>query len=132
VVGHCHKRGDTRTFRLDRIAALRPLADHFTIPDDFDLETYRREHLYVPSATAVTVRVHLDPLATARVGANWPVGEVTTADDGSAEIAIDCEGFEWVTGWVLGFGEHAWVVDPPEARAAMVERLERLSAAVLA
>jgi predicted DNA-binding transcriptional regulator YafY len=131
VVGHCHKRGDTRTFRLDRIAALTRLATSFATPDDFDLEAYRREHLYVPSADAVAVRVHLDPLATARVGAAWPVGEVTGAADGSSEIAIDCEGLEWITGWVLGFGEHAWIVEPPEARAAMLERLGRMRAAVL-
>ncbi len=131
MVGHCHKRGDTRTFRLDRIAALRRLDERFELPADFDLEAYRREHLYVPSATAVTVKVHLDALATARVGAAWPVGEVTALGDGSAEIAIDCEGLEWVTGWVLGFGEHAWIADPPEARAAIVDRLAGLRTAVL-
>jgi proteasome accessory factor C len=130
VVGHCHKRGDTRTFRLDRIAALTVQGGGFAIPPGFDLETYRREHLYVPSADAVNVRVHLDPLATARVGAAWPVGEVTAAADGSAEITIDCEGLEWVLGWVLGFGAHAWIVSPPEARAAMLERVDRLRAAL--
>ncbi len=49
-----------------------------------------------------------------------------TFDDGSSEIAIDTESFEWITGWVLGFGSHAWIVDPPEARAAMVERVAQL------
>jgi proteasome accessory factor C len=130
VVGHCDKRGDTRTFRIDRIAALTPTGNRFELPDDFDLETYRREHLYVPSADAVAVQVHLDPLARARVGASWPVGAVTHNPDGSAEIVIDCEGFEWVTGWVLGFGQHAWIVQPEEARQAMRERLAQLDAAL--
>jgi predicted DNA-binding transcriptional regulator YafY len=127
VVGHCHKRGDTRTFRIDRIAQLALTREAFEIPEDFDLETYRRERLYVPSADAVAVRVYLDPLAAARVGSDWPVGEVVAYDDGSAEIVIDCEGYEWVTGWVLGFGSHARIVDPPEARRAMRERVERLA-----
>lgn len=130
VVGHCHKRGDTRTFRIDRITALTVTDKKFEIPSDFDLETYRREQLYVPSADAVAVRVHLDPLATARVGANWPMGEVTHLQDGSSEIAIDCEGFEWVTGWVLGFGKHAWILGPDEARAAMLERVESLDSSL--
>jgi proteasome accessory factor C len=128
VVGHCHARGDTRTFRLDRIAGLSMTDRRFTIPPSFDLETYRRERLYVPSADAVAVHVHLDPLATARVGATWPVGELTLHDDGSSDIVIDCEGFEWVTGWVLAFGHHARIVSPPEARAAMREHLAHLSA----
>ena len=128
VVGFCHKRGDVRTFRVDRIAALTvtPGDVGFDRPANFDLEAYRRDQLYVPPADAIAVRVHLDALAVTRVGAGWPVGEVTLHDDGSAELLVDCEGFEWVTGWVLGLGRHAWIESPPEARAAMRDRLERL------
>jgi proteasome accessory factor C len=128
VVGHCHKRGDVRTFRIDRIASLTEPTNpvRFEAPVGFDLETYRRERLYVPSADAVNVRVHLDPLAVTRVGAAWPEGEVSTQDDGSADILIDCEGLEWVTGWVLGFGRHAWIVGPDEARGAMRDRIARV------
>lgn len=126
VVGHCHKRGDVRTFRIDRIAALRTTGDHFETPEGFDLEAYRRERLYVPSADSVTVKVHLAPLAVTRIGVNWPVGEVTMQDDGSAELLVDCDGFEWVTSWVLGLGRHAWIEGPAEARAAMRTRLARL------
>lgn len=130
VVGHCHKRGDTRTFRIDRISLLEQLDTSFTVPDDFDLETYRRERLYVPSADAIAVRVHLDPLATARVGANWPMGELSLHSDGSAEIVVDCEGLEWVTGWVLEQGRHAWIIEPAEARDAMRERIARVAQAL--
>ncbi len=127
VIGHCHKRGDTRTFRIDRIAALEDTQSRFTIPADFDLEAYRRDHLYVPSADAVAVRVRLDPLATARVGNRWPVGEVSFHQDGSSEIVIDCEGLNWVTGWVLGFGRHARILAPEAARAALLEQVKELA-----
>ena len=130
VVGHCGKRGDVRTFRIDRVAALRQTGETFEPPVDFDLAAYRRDRLYVPSADAVTVRVQLSSLAVTRIGANWPVGEVTFGDDGSAELIIDCEGYEWVTGWVLGFGRHAWIASPPEARQAMRERIARTQAAL--
>jgi proteasome accessory factor C len=126
VVGHCHKRGDVRTFRIDRIAALQPTGERFELPESFDLEAYRRERLYVPSADSVTVRVILDALAVTRIGANWPVGEVTVADDGSAELLVDCDGFEWVTSWVLSLGRHAWIAAPEEARQAMRARIARV------
>ena len=58
------------------------------------------------------------------------MGEVEVLDDGGAEILIDCEGFEWVTGWVLGFGRHAWIVGPEDARAAMRDRIARVRAAL--
>jgi proteasome accessory factor C len=115
VIGLCGKRGDVRTFRIDRVSALHATGETFEPPADFDLTAYRRDRLYVP-------------LAVTRIGANWPVGEVAFADDGSAELIIDCEGYEWVTGWVLGFGRHAWIVSPPEARAAMRERIARTEA----
>lgn len=123
VVGYCHKRGDIRTFRVDRIAEMRAGEGGFVIPREFDLDTYRREQLYVPSADAIEVSVQLDPLAVTRIGINWPVGEVSYNDDGSATIVMDCEGLEWVTGWVLGFGRHARVVSPPEARQALLAKL---------
>jgi proteasome accessory factor C len=130
LVGHCHKRGDVRTFRIDRVASLAVLPEAFQPPAEFDLEAYRREQLYVPSADAVTVRIHLAPLAVTRIGANWPVGEVTVAEDGSAELLVDCEGYEWVTGWVLGLGRHAWILGPEEARDAMRSRIARTRSAL--
>jgi hypothetical protein len=43
---------------------------------------------------AVGPRVQLDPVAVTRIGANWPVGEVTMRDDGSAEPPRRLRGFE--------------------------------------
>ncbi len=128
VVGHCHKRGDVRTFRIDRIAALRASTTSFERPATFDLEAYRRDRLYVPSADAISVRVDLDAIAVNRIGSTWPHGEVTVRDDGSAELIIDCEGYEWITGWVLSLGRHARIEGPDEARLALRERLAQLRA----
>jgi predicted DNA-binding transcriptional regulator YafY len=128
VVGRCQMRGDTRTFRVDRILDLRPTEAAFTIPDDFDLEAYRRERIFVPGADAITVRVRLDAVASARVGAAWPAGEVRRHDDGGAEIDVECEGLEWLVGWVLKFGRHAEVLSPPEARSAVADRARELLA----
>jgi predicted DNA-binding transcriptional regulator YafY len=37
VVGHCHLRQGLRSFRLDRVASVQPLATRFTRPPDFDV-----------------------------------------------------------------------------------------------
>jgi proteasome accessory factor C len=128
VVGRCRRQGDTRTFRVDRIVGLEVTGERFAPPADFDLEAYRRERIFVPGADAITVRVRLDALAAARVGAAWPAGRVTALPDGGAEIELECDGLEWVVGWTLGHGAHAQIVSPAEARAALRTRLESLRA----
>ena len=82
------------------------------------------ERLFVPSADAVRVRVRFDVVGATRVGAAWPAGEVTRFPDGSAELAVECEGLEWLVGWVLEFGRHAEIISPPEARRAILERID--------
>ena len=56
----------------------------------------------------------------------WPVGEVQKLASGGAEISIECEGLEWVLGWVLGYGRHAEIVSPDEARIALRERVQQM------
>ena len=107
---------------------LRASTTSFERPATFDLEAYRRDRLYVPSADAISVRVDLDAIAVNRIGSTWPHGEVTVRDDGSAELIIDCEGYEWITGWVLSLGRHARIEGPDEARLALRERLAQLRA----
>ncbi len=124
VVGRCRMQGDTRTFRVDRIVSLEATGDAFAPPTDFDLAAYRRDRLFVPGADAITVRVRLDPVGVARVGAAWPAGRVTQLGGGGAEIEMDCDGLEWVLGWTLGHGAHAEIVAPASARAALRARVE--------
>jgi hypothetical protein len=80
----------------------------------------------------LNARARITVGAVTRIGVNWPVGEVTMQDDGSAELLVDCDGFEWVTGWVLGLGRHAWIVGPAPARRAMRDRIARLRAELAA
>jgi proteasome accessory factor C len=128
VVGHCRTQGDTRTFRVDRIVNLVATEESFAPPTGFDLEAYRRERIFVPGADAITVRVRLDALAAARVGASWPAGKVTKLEGGGAEIELECDGLEWVVGWTLGHGAHAEIVSPAAARTAVAARIDSLLA----
>src|SRR5262249_38958838 len=98
----------------------------FDAPRDFDLEAYRRERLFVPGADAVTVRVRLDALAAARVGAAWPAGAAEKLADGGPEIAVQSEGLAWVVGWTLGCGLHAEIPAPPDARAALRAKIQTM------
>ena len=66
VVGWCHLRRGLRSFRLDRVVAVRPLAARFTRPAGFDaLGHLARSLATIPRAFAVEVLLKTD-LQTAR------------------------------------------------------------------
>jgi predicted DNA-binding transcriptional regulator YafY len=66
AVGWCHLRGGVRSFRLDRVRAVRPLETRFTRPPGFDaLGHLVRSLATLPRRHAVEVYLETD-LATAR------------------------------------------------------------------
>ncbi|WP_242108426.1 helix-turn-helix transcriptional regulator [Luteimonas aquatica] len=66
VVGHCHLRGDVRSFRLDRIEDVRPLPKSFGRPERFDTLAHLAFSLAsLPRSHAVEVRLSAD-LATVK------------------------------------------------------------------
>lgn len=66
AVGHCHLRGGTRTFRIDRVQAIEPRLATFTPPQDFDAVKHLALGLAtLPRAISVQVLLKTD-LATAR------------------------------------------------------------------
>jgi predicted DNA-binding transcriptional regulator YafY len=60
-VGHCHLRGDLRTFRLDRIQAATLLPGTFTRPPGFDSHAYLvRAIAAIPDVWEVSVLLELE------------------------------------------------------------------------
>ncbi len=66
TVGHCHLRNGLRSFRIDRITAVRPLPITFLRPPGFDALGYlARSIATLPRAHQIEVLLHTD-IATAR------------------------------------------------------------------
>ena len=59
VVGHCHMRKDLRSFRLDRVLAVKALPKSFGKPVKFDVLNYLQESIAaLPRAHRVVVKFH--------------------------------------------------------------------------
>ncbi|MEV1005759.1 YafY family protein [Streptomyces sp. NPDC049881] len=72
LVGHDHLRGDLRTFRIDRVAAVAPRARAFTVPDGFDPVAHLTANLAQGAyrwQVEVTVHGPLDEIARRLRGA---------------------------------------------------------------
>jgi len=77
------------------------------------------------AATTVTVRFDADVAWWAERRLEGRAGIRHT--DGSVEVALEVNHLDAFLGWVLSFGEHAQVVDPPAVRDALVRRVEAVA-----
>jgi proteasome accessory factor B len=133
VVGHDLDAGEMRVFRADRIEGdiIATDPDAFTVPPDFRADAYLADQPWEYGAgRAVPVRIRIDAgheaeLAS-QVGADAPIER---ADDGSVIVELSVVNYHGLLSFVLGYLDHAEVLSPPEARAAVVEWLEAIAGA---
>ena len=111
--GHCLGRGDSRLFRLDRIAHLA-LTDAPFEPRP----SPRRRAFPAPGGDLGPVRVRFSPRA-AHYAAERFGATARWVDGGALEVTVPGDSERWLTSWVLSFGGEATVLGPDWARAAV-------------
>jgi predicted DNA-binding transcriptional regulator YafY len=119
----CHKAGDTRRFRVDRISAVRP---HEGPTRQGTRSRRPAEGAFLPGPGAVEVTLHLGP------GAQWvaesvPVRSVVRSPEGSVtDVVLDVAGMAWFERLLLQLGTEAHVVSPPELRDLAARAAQRV------
>jgi predicted DNA-binding transcriptional regulator YafY len=132
LIGHSHERKALRVFRLSRIrgkVGYATKAEHdFQRPADFDPRAY---------ANRIDWQFG-DPVGTAEVWIGrriaWQIerhfgryGQVRPeGDEGDRIFETPYANARQLIAWVLGLGEHARILGPPELADALRERLELL------
>lgn len=130
LVGHSHERGEMRVFRLSRIrgkVAYASKAEHdFQRDPDFDPRIYATRtdwQLGDPVDRAeVWISDRIDWLVTRHFG---HAGETSPAEDG-VTFTTDYANPRQLVSWVLGLGERARIVGPPELVEEHGARLRRV------
>ncbi|MEX2659679.1 MAG: WYL domain-containing protein [Acidimicrobiales bacterium] len=125
VEGHDHDRGELRQFRLDRIEGdievgdagsfERPVAGRALQPHPWEIGG-EEEPL------RATVRIDADQAAWAR----RDLGEqavVATRPDGAIDVAVEVRRRDAFRSWVIGFLEHAEVLEPQILREDLIQWL---------
>jgi proteasome accessory factor C len=128
LVGHSHEREAIRVFRLSRIrgkVGYATKSEHdFQRPTDFD-----------PRAYANRIQWQFgDPVGSAEIWIShriaWQIerhfgayGQVREAGE-DVIFATDYADARQLVAWVLGLGENARIIEPPELRAELDERLQ--------
>jgi predicted DNA-binding transcriptional regulator YafY len=132
VVGMDLDAREMRVYRADRIEgeveAGPPRA--FTVPTDFRPDAYLEEQpWHYGGGAPLQVRIRVDAGHEADLVARAArEADVSTEADGSRIVELAVVNLDALRSFVLGFLDHAEVLSPPEARAAVVEWLEAIAA----
>ncbi|MBP2703694.1 WYL domain-containing protein [Microbispora sp. RL4-1S] len=122
LVGHDRDRGASRVFRLSRIAGAvttpgRP--DAFSVPDDVDLRSMVG-YQELPAERVALVRVRQGTC----LGLRHAAQAVRPGPEGWDEVEVAFTDAERLASWMASLGADAVVIDPPDAREAVIRRLK--------
>ena len=122
LVAYCHLRQDIRTFRLDRMERLELLSQTFQRPANFQMQNRRQAE-----QEGIVVRARFN-----KVIARW-VREsrsyYTIAEEDSPEgllVTLKVRQENEVLQWLLSWGRHVQVLEPPSLRKRMAEEAEAI------
>ncbi|MGC9395875.1 MAG: helix-turn-helix transcriptional regulator, partial [Anaerolineae bacterium] len=120
-----------RTFKVERIRAIKLLDTPYTIPPNFDARALLADAwgIWYTEKLPVTVRLRFHPRVATRVQeTHWHRNAVTTLQpDGyllwEAQVAEPREMLPWIRGW----GSDVEVLGPEEVREALVREVKRMA-----
>jgi predicted DNA-binding transcriptional regulator YafY len=125
LTGFDHKRGEIRTFRLDRIAAVDTGTETFVVPDGFDpVGHVTRSLAGVPYTWEVEVLFEAE-VGQVRRRIPATVAEITETADGVL-MRTRAQSLPGMAQMLAGFGWPFTIVSPVELREAVREHAERL------
>jgi len=120
----CHRAGDMRRFRVDRIVRAQPL----DAPATAERRPRPSENLFVPGPGAQEVHLQLAPEAQ-WVPESVPVRAVGRDAAGAVtDVVLDVEGMAWFERLLLQLGPSARVVSPPELTGLAADAARRVLA----
>jgi proteasome accessory factor C len=123
VSAYCHRVGDERMFRVDRIRAVRPTGVHFEASEDAG----EPGRVFNPRPTDPTVTLKLRPSAR-WVPESYPTEAVREKRDGSLEVDLVVSEDAWLERLLLRLGPEAQVVAPNTMRDTAAAAAERVLA----
>ncbi|MCA8983302.1 MAG: WYL domain-containing protein [Planctomycetaceae bacterium] len=126
VIGRSSLHKEIRTFHLKRFRQVEILHDKpYEIPPRFSLDAYfgNAWNMIREKDQPFHVVIRFAPLVAANVAeVHWhKTQQVDTLPDGSIEYHVDVDGLTEIVWWVLGYGDKANVISPPELQRKVVE-----------
>ncbi|WP_231512001.1 helix-turn-helix transcriptional regulator [Chondromyces apiculatus] len=124
-VGQHAQKGEIRTFLLDRMRDTECAAtERFELPEDFSIDDHFQGQFGIwRGREPLRIVIDFDERVTEFVRTRnvHPSQQLTNLPGGGVRLTMEIGDTTELTTWVLGFGETARVVEPPE----LVERVQK-------
>jgi predicted DNA-binding transcriptional regulator YafY len=121
---------DLRTFALHRLTRPQLTTEKFAKPKNFDPAELLRGSLNVfKGREDHDILIQFDPWAADEIrDRRWHSSQqITNLPNGGCQLRLRLSSFEEIEGWILSFGTHATVLQPP----TLMGRLAKIAASIL-
>ncbi len=124
VIGYCHRTNEMRTFKIERIMAIEMTSETYSIPADFDANTYLASSWgIVAGGEAETIRLRFRPeLVRIMKETVWHSSQrLEPQRDGSVIVTFTVTDTVELYSWIMGWGEKVEVLEPESLRQDITE-----------
>lgn len=127
LIAYCERRQDVRMFKLDRIHTVEILPASYTIPADFDVNSYMHGAwgmMRADPSMAETVILRFTPEAGRWVAEeDWhPSQQTQTMEDGCVQFQVHIAITPEFVNWLLYYGAKVEVLEPEHLRRTVCEK----------
>jgi proteasome accessory factor B len=130
VIGRSSLHRGVRTFNLSRIAEVTPLEETFAVPRRFSLQRHLRNawRLIAEPGPDREVVVRFSRLVAQNVAEIvWHrTQQITPNADGTLDYRVRVSGLGEISWWIMGYGDQAEVLQPPELRRLIAQRAAKM------
>ena len=121
LVGYAHNRAEIRTFAMERVVRAESLKERFELPPDYQPGERLKGSFGIVGEQPMAIRVRFTPVVahTIRDRIWHPTQVLEQQEDGRVVLAMEAGGKMEIVSWLLSYGAHAEVLEPPELRREM-------------
>lgn len=130
LIARSERDDRVQTYKIERVLSASVLERPARGDPNFDVDDYfGNAWLMIRGDTSYHVRIRFSSKVAGNVDeVIWHKTQQTTyAEDGSLLFDVDVDGLGEIMWWVLGYGDQAEVVDPPELREMILGHARSMS-----
>jgi len=131
LIGRSSAHRTVYTFNLGRIRHAEIVDSTFVVPPRFSLESYLGDawHLIREKGQRHKVVVRFSRRVAQNVAeVHWHRNQsLTWYDDGSLDFTVSVEGLTEIRWWIMGYGDHAEVLEPAILRDTVCQMAQRMA-----